>query len=632
MINRPFVGAARLGVLATLAALVCLAIPAGGAGAVTRATAARPDSGIDVFPVSKLKRGMTGHGLTVIEGTEVDRFRFEVLGVQEDGIAPGIDFILVKGYGKTIRKAGGFAAGFSGSPVYIDGKLLGAIAYGFFGGDFKIGGVTPAGPMLDVMNYPKTTESMSRWARTVHLDRSLHRRAVTAAGGEGQMRQLSLPLAISGLNGRGMDAMQRGLDHARLPFAAYNAGSTSAAAKGGSRKLEPGSTFSAMLSYGDLTAAAIGTTTAVDGDKIVAFGHPFFFSGAATAGISGGKVLTVVKNILIPFKFAVPTVPVGKLTQDRLAAVAGRAGDLPLLTAIRSDVRNLDLGTRREGLTKAVRKFEFMPDIAFFALLVQVDRVFDRIGPGSAEFTWTIKGEKANGNTFTFRRSNLYDSEFDVSFESLFEIYDNIYSIDNNDFARVSITSIELTGGISETHNVSDIEEVTASSSSNPEPVTEGTVFAQPGDTLTVNAVLHERRGETTVETFEVLIPDYITGSLLLQVTGGSGGGFFDEFLFDEPVADTGSGEPTNFADFLAQLENAPHNNDLVVTLLYFSGGGEEPVEGDGGGAETLDEQIRSLETVINGSFYFDVFVEEPCPPEGCPPPEECPPEECPAP
>ncbi|MDP8958362.1 MAG: hypothetical protein M3N51_03975 [Actinomycetota bacterium] len=105
----------------------------------------------EVFPVDQLRPGMRGSGYTVIEGRDPVRFNVEILGVIPDAIPPGIDFILVETSGRVISQTGGIAFGFSGSPVYIEGKLVGAIAYGFFAADHTIGGITPAEAMLEVL-------------------------------------------------------------------------------------------------------------------------------------------------------------------------------------------------------------------------------------------------------------------------------------------------------------------------------------------------------------------------------------------------------------------------------------------------------------------------------------------------
>lgn len=615
MAVRPFVR--RVLALVAILALSLSASPPPASGGPDRPAANRASlaSRVSIFPVEDLRRGMRGHALTVVHGKRISSIGVKILGVQPDGIAPGIDFILIRVFGKVARANGGIVAGMSGSPVYIGQRLVGAIAFGFFGGDFFVGGVTPAKAMLDILDYPNRT-SAAAWARTVRLSRSLREQA-ERRGGEGRMRQLALPLSVSGLLPHRLEVLQRSIDRAGLPFLVVGGG-RAAAPRAGAKldPLPPGSSYAAALSYGDLTATGTGTTTIRVGRKSVAFGHPliFFFGGQVEYGLNGARVLTVVKNAFVPFKFPVIDLPHGTLTQDRLAGVAGLRGVFPDLTRVHADIANLDTGFRQAGTTRVARRFKFLPDLAFFALLVEADRAFDRIGDGSAQFVWKIRGTRGDGSDFVFRRRNLFDSEFDITIESLFEVLGNLFSIAENPFERVEITAVRLEGDLTQDRRVRDIDEVVVTSSSDPTPVTEGEVFAMPGDTLTIEVLLRKPFGDVTSEIMEVVVPDFACGSLSLVVRGG-GGGFFDEFLFDEPENGVPSDEPQSFDDLLAQLDAAEHNNDLVAELAFFSE--EEGTE------DVVDRQLVTLEDVVRGSRFFDVFVdcgEEP-PPEPEPEP-----------
>src|SRR6266508_6185423 len=146
----------------------------------------------EVFPVDQLAKGMTAIGHTVIDGTSQTTFDVEILGVDENGIAPGVAFILaqITGPQSFLDQTGGIVAGMSGSPVYIDGKLVGSTSYGFFASDQTIMGITPAQPMVDLFDYPDSPPSSAALAaakaasavRTVHLSWELRQTAARAAG------------------------------------------------------------------------------------------------------------------------------------------------------------------------------------------------------------------------------------------------------------------------------------------------------------------------------------------------------------------------------------------------------------------------------------------------------------------
>jgi hypothetical protein len=613
--------------LAVAAALLVglLAAPSPAApepsGARTHRTRAARAEQVPVFPVSELRRGMVGHGLTVISGTEIRSFGVRILGVQPDGIAPGIDFILVELFGDLIEETGGVAAGMSGSPVYIRDRLVGAVAYGFSGGDFRIAGLTPAEPMLAILEYPTGLRepataargSSQRWAERIDLAPALREVAVAAAGGDGEMRQLLLPLAVSGLSGRRLDLLREAVADAGLPFIP-TAGARAASPMRARRTdpLPPGSVYSAVLSYGDVTFAGIGTTTARVGRRSVAFGHPLLFTGPAHLGLNGGRVLAVVRNILLPFKVANVGLPHGLLTQDRLAGVGGVAGRFPELTPIRTELRNLDLGLARDGATRIVRRFPYLDEIAFFALVANFDRVFDQVGAGSSRLSWTITGTRAGGEAFRFHRENMFASEFDLAFESLFEpALLNLSAILHNPFEPVRITSVRLEGNVTRRDRSLEIVRALVSSSSAPEP-SAFAVEARPGDTLTVTVGLRPPRGPRVERTLALQVPeDVAPGSILqLVVRGGIGPGFLGLSLFEEPGEEPAAG---SLDELLAQLQGAERNNDLVAELTEAAPPfpeGEVVLPEDGGSTgSALAKAVRTLRSVVRGQLQVDVIV-----------------------
>ncbi len=606
--------------LALVLGLAAAPAPAASGGAARTSPAAarateRTVAGIPILPVSELRRGMVGHGLTVISGTEVRSFGVRILGVQPDGIAPGIDFILVELFGDLIDRTGGVVAGMSGSPVYVNGRLVGAVAYGFYGGEFRVAGLTPAEPMLEILEYPSTLPARPevRWPERVALAPALREAAVAAAGGEGEMRQLLIPLAVSGLNDRGLRLLREGIRDAGLPFV-VTTGARAAAPRRPERTapLPPGSVYSAVLSYGDLTVAGIGTTTARAGRRSVAFGHPFFFTGPARMGLNGGSVVGVVRNILSPFKVANVGLPHGLLTQDRLAGVGGVAGRFPDLTPVRARLRNADLGVTRGGATRIVRDFEFLDSLAFSALLAEFDRAFDRIGSGTSRLSWTITGTRRGGEGFRFHRENMFRSDFDIAIDALIEpAFLNLSAILHNPFEPVRITSMRLEGDVSQRDRTLEIARVRVASSSHPEPVEFG-VQARPGDVLMVTVTLRPPRGDAVEKTLRLQVPGFATRGTTLQlvVRGGRSAGF-DFFFFEEPEA---APEAGSLDDLLAQLEAAERNNDLIVELqepFVFEGEGEAVVA-DGippEGGFALAQTVRTLRQIVEGEFFVDLTV-----------------------
>ena len=216
----------RVIAVATAAALATLGALA--APAPARAAAAPPGPCPAAVPVSQVTAGLTGTGYTVSSGTTPEPFTARVIGVLRDGIAPGLDMIIVETDSPAIRAAGGIWAGMSGSPVYTsDGRLLGAVAFGLSGAPSRIGGITPAGEMLKVLGFPSAA-NLQLPAR-VRLPKSLQERiagtgAASVAQAAGGMSQLRVPVAISGLAGAHFDRVAQAIGRSRrldaLPFRA----------------------------------------------------------------------------------------------------------------------------------------------------------------------------------------------------------------------------------------------------------------------------------------------------------------------------------------------------------------------------------------------------------------------------
>src|SRR5689334_20959962 len=348
-----------------------------------------------VYPEDQVQAGLLGTGKTVVSGTTPSTFNVKVLGVLNDGIGPGLDMIVVKLSGTVMDQTGGAFEGISGSPVYVNGKLLGAVSYSL-SGDFTVAGLTPAAPMMQLFGYPSGGQgglsAAPTMAKKVTLPRSLQptvdNASSTATTGD-SMQLLKLPIAVSGLPDAGMQRLQRFFDRHGLAYTAVRGGSTTAPNGVSGPPIQAGSNFAATQSFGDLTFYGLGTATAVCGNEVVAFGHPFFFTGETSLGMNNANTITILKDPFFPYKLANITGFQGLVDQDRLAGIRGTTGEMPTLTAINSTISNADLGTSHTGETD-VSDQTVMALIAQYALYVENVVGFDREGAGSETMNWTI--------------------------------------------------------------------------------------------------------------------------------------------------------------------------------------------------------------------------------------------------
>jgi len=277
--------------------------------------------------VSALVPGDPVTSRTVSSGTTPDALTGEVVGVLDDGIAPGVDMIMVTLTGSRVTDEdgdvdAGIWAGMSGSPVYArNGRLIGAVSYGLSASPSEYAGVTPAAHMYDVR------DGDAAGARTVdvpaRVEGQLRDDGVAAAGNE-RLRRLSMPMSVSG--SLGQHRLDRLAERAGVQRTLTARGGRSGAAA--PPDLMAGGNLAASLSYGDITAAGIGTVTAVCGTRVVGFGHPMLWSGRSDLTMHGADAVFVQRDTTFgSFKVANPSARVGAIVQDRLAAITGLLGD-----------------------------------------------------------------------------------------------------------------------------------------------------------------------------------------------------------------------------------------------------------------------------------------------------------------
>lgn len=282
------------------------------------------------YPVAELENGMVATGITVERGVNADEFTATIVGVIDDGIAPDVDMIIAETDSPAIERAGGIWAGMSGSPVYApDGRLIGAVAYGLSAAPSNIAGITPAAAMEELLLRPAAGPTAA--TSTVSLPSALQQElvgsgAASVTEAKSGLRRLPTPVAVSGVSNDRIGAFGERLA-THIPGArAYRASAASPTSSSSVADIFPGSNFAAAISYGDLTAAGIGTTTAVcDGDRALAFGHPFLWSGRSSMSVHPASAVYVQRdNTFGSFKLANPQGVVGRSTRIGWRASEGR--------------------------------------------------------------------------------------------------------------------------------------------------------------------------------------------------------------------------------------------------------------------------------------------------------------------
>ena len=293
--------------------------------------------------VSEIRAGMKGYGRTVFQGGKIERFEFEVLGVQKNA-APGRSRIMVKASGGPLAETG-ILAGMSGSPCYIDGKLIGALSTGIAFEKEAIGGITPIAEMLDQLrDIPETAPS-----HTPLILPKLEPPKVLKSALMGQMLDFrtvmgdpdpqALPMALAG-SPLGAEAQRL---WAGWPVTFAAAPMISGAHEEAS-PLEPGGMAAITLMQGDMDLAAAGTITYVSGKRVLMFGHQLFNLGPVDLPLWSATVATTVASYQSSFKLAMPVAPIGAIRLDRSSGVAGLLGAEARMVPLRI---GLNLGGKR---------------------------------------------------------------------------------------------------------------------------------------------------------------------------------------------------------------------------------------------------------------------------------------------
>ncbi|SEQ79144.1 SpoIVB peptidase S55 domain-containing protein [Microlunatus flavus] len=614
----------RVGAVLGVAALGALALGQ-TAGPASAAPAAAPGECPATLSSAQATTGLVGQGLTVVKGRTPEPFRVEVLGVQPDGIAAGRDLVLIKVSdvpgGHVVDQGSGIWAGMSGSPVYVGGKLLGAVSYGFTSSPSPIGGLTPAADMAALLDLggAKAKAVAPAATRAVTLSAST-RRAVSARAGaavpSSSLERLPSPFTVSGLSGARLKRLQKDMTKADLPMRVLAGGRAAAPSGAPTERPVPGGNFASVQSYGDVTSASFGTTTYVCGDQALAYGHPDSFAGPARYGANDADAVAIVQDdVFGSFKLANVGGSFGVVDSDRLSGVRANLTQTPTTTPITTTVRNADTGRSRTGTTGVVDR-DLLPALTPYALLANFDPTFDEVGDGRVTEGWTVTGTRAGGKPFTVHRNNKWADQDDASISPALGLADAVYALAQTEEEHVSITSVTYDATVSTTFRQLRLSKLEVSTDGGKTWASKGSVRVKAGKKLTVRTTVKPYRSSKKIKTVTtVKVPKSAKGlPATLSVYGGAsldGQGLEDSScLFDDSCD---SDEDSSLSATIKSIESAPRNDDLLVALQAGSDdeGGSDGSDGSDGKGDTLtlaSRDVRQTE-VVTGARGLDVEI-----------------------
>jgi len=465
----------------------------------------RPKAGkVEILPLREVKPGMKATAWTVFQGTEPEPVPIEILGLARNMWGPNQDVIMGKMGGKAIRT--NVAAGMSGSPVYINGKLVGAVALrmSVFSPD-AICGITPIELMLEINDFDKSRpEDAKTPEKSLARSGSPAGAEAVAGGGFPSLVPIDSPLALSGvtestmrefgpmLQGMGIHAVQAGSGGSSVH--------TNKPVPGWERALNPGDSVAGLLVDGDMSATVFGTVTYNDGKRVLAFGHPMFNLGPISMPMSKSEVVTTLASSYQPTKMANATEVVGALRQDRHSGIMGVLGSTSEMIPVTMKVRSLD----EKEAVRGQKDFHFnvfvhqkwTPYLMMLTLYNSISGLNDFVD----EATYRLNGKVELNGTNTIALSTMAASG-DVPVPAPIALAgwfgDKFNRLYLNNVNVPNVKSVNVTVDLIPDRRVAVIENAWAAKTD-----------VEAGEELPVKVFLRPYRGELLQREFKVKIPD----------------------------------------------------------------------------------------------------------------------------
>lgn len=528
----------------------------------------------EMLAVDQLRPGMTGVARTVVTGTEISEFGVEILGIMKNK-GPAGDLILVRTFGEAVERTG-IAQGMSGSPVYIEGKLIGAIAYGWSLTDHKIGMVTPIADMLKLWSLPdrrgepkppvvpveeeKTADSKEgeeKQEETKEPRDAVQEELLPDEGKDMKRPVAGTVLMTNGFSQRSLEMLRDKLKPFRLePVAAGEAPEGVAFGP-----LQPGSAVGVQLVRGDVSVGALGTVTYVEGDKVLAFGHPFLKKGNIGFFMTNAYVFTTVNGLENSFKVGAVGEPIGVINQDRGAAVAGEANKYPAVVPFRVQVQDKDIQRNQDAAFQVIKDEELTAVLAVTSVFNVAEKTMDRVGPGTAKVRFAVSSKGLPGEEFV--RENMFYSPGNIAEFAVGELYEFLAMLSSNQYQAVDIMDVRVDVTVEEPRRTAAIVEAKALNKT-----------VKAGETVQVEVKLQPFRGEAVKVQVPFVVPkERRAGNMTLEVRGGGMVPLMQLLLrqqgLDENLFNVKERRKVkSFGEIIKEWRDRDRNDEIVVEVL----------------------------------------------------------------
>src|SRR6266851_5860581 len=504
---------------------------------------------VETIPLNQIHAGMHGVAYTVFQGTKPEPMEVEVLGVLKNANGPKGDIILVR-LGGAKAEYTGVVAGMSGSPVYLKGKLAGAVAFRI--GEFSkepIAGVTPISEMLEISALDNTPASVPIQAKSIpSIAAKTSGPGLSSAPAQNfanYLKPIETPLVFSGFS---EDAIQRFAPQFASEGIVPVMGVGSASDAKQPDPLEPASAVSAILVRGDMDIAATCTVTYIDHDHLLACGHPLLQFGMIALPMTKAQVLATLPSPLNAFKIVNATETVGSFVQDRHTGILGEFGK-------KADMIPVTL-TIHGGTTDKIFHYEVLNNarLSPVAMSATVYNALHGVNEYGEETTYSVKGDIRVAGFPDVKLQNIFsaaEAAPPAAMQAASSIGERFARIYDNPYSTPAIKGLQLDFEVTKERRWARLESARTDVSE-----------ARPGDQITVEVLLRPYRGEAVIEYIPIRIPTSASkGPLHVLVSDGE---MLDRLRRGGP----GGTPKLDLASTIAVLNQQHVNNRVYVSVL----------------------------------------------------------------
>ena len=532
-----------------------------------------------VMHLAEVKPGMVGTAYTVIDHTgELKDFKVDIIGNIDNGKG-STPMIMAKASGEVIDEVGGILQGMSGSPVYIDGYLVGAVAagvkemtpYTFF--ITPIDEMTPLWKLPDSKNKTRIktinlkkvaaekekTAAKEKAADTAEQPAEVTEEIAEAAADEEKLPENAEPktnLYFSGFNTASLNYLQSQLD----PDKTMNFLPMGKAASGGNETkynatLEPGAAVGVAVTYGDFAVGATGTVTAVDGKNILAFGHPFLHRGNVNYFMTDAKIVGTISGQSNGMKMANIGSIIGRINQDRATGVAGIIGTFPSVVPVKVHVKDNALNHEETFGARIAYDEDLLAQLSGGIAYAALSKTSDNLSGSTANLKFTIRTNAVPSGKIV--RSNMYYNTADVGQIAVTELVQAMNAICNDPEKEADIIDVQVDITVDGGRKTATILSALPDKK-----------VVKPGETVHFTTTIKPYRREKETVIIPFVVPkNQPAGKMALDVRGGGLVPVTSLMLLQQSGVDVTTEEQAQktTADKLKALENSGRNNDIVI-------------------------------------------------------------------